>query len=120
MSVKPEFAVYACSALCGTVCVMSNLDEIERKLLAGDSSLEAVGARLLLIRKALGLSQAQMADVMATSANNYQEMEYGHQYPRPYQIQLLMDAHGCDHNLVYGGKAAKAPPEVVLYVASKA
>jgi Predicted transcriptional regulators len=91
-----------------------SIDDLRAVLRLGDTSETAVGSRLKLLRKVLGLTQRGMAAAMGTTVNNYQAVEYGKQHPRPHQVQSLMDAYGLDYNLIYGGDPKGCPAGVAL------
>lgn len=99
--------------------------ELFTALNRGDVSERAVGARLKLLRYALGikvgrtkLTQKEMADLLGAEVNNYQHIERGKQYPRPHYIETLREKTGIDHNLIYAGDHKCLGPELTLAVLS--
>jgi transcriptional regulator with XRE-family HTH domain len=87
--------------------------ELKNLIAPGDSTKEASGARLKLLRTAMGLTQVAMADIMGTAPNNYQAMEKGLTYPRPTYIQNLYEMKRVDHNFIYAGDAGRLPADVL-------
>ena len=94
--------------------------DLKKLILTGDSSKEASGARLRLLRAAMGATQVAMADIVGTAPNNYQAMEKGLTYPRPTYIQNRCDRTRVDHNFIYAGDAGRLPADVLAQLEAEA
>lgn len=116
---EDRISAYRAERAFGIVRDVDMQSEIRRYVRFGDASKEAVGHRLFLVRKGLGLTQQAMADILGTTQKNYQHIEKGKTYPQVIFIQNLLEAEGIDHNYVFGGNAGRLPSLLRDAIASR-
>ena len=96
----------------GLLTDMGWVDEFSAIVQHGNGDKAATAHRMKLCRAVLGLTQADMAELIGTTTSNYQHIERGATYPQPPYILRLLLAHGIDHNFIYVGDWSKLPTEI--------
>lgn len=66
-------------------------------------SPEAVGKRLFALRRALDLTQAEMADQYGFTPSNWANYENGYPFPATSAIQLVSKINGLSFDFIYRG-----------------
>lgn len=75
----------------------------------GDTSQDAIGYRLRLLRAATGKTQTEVAEFAGMKLSAYQHHERGQSTIRPIQAEGIMGALGADHNWIYSGRWSWLP-----------
>lgn len=86
-------------------------DELERLFHYGDSSPEAVRARLIAARKAAGLNTTQAAEALGIPKQTYSSQET-RGAPRIKTVRFFYRAHGIDFNYMFHGDFTHLPAPV--------
>lgn len=76
-------------------------------------SPEAVGHRLKVIRRAFGLTQAQVADIIGCTVANVSNMESGRQRPTILQAMRLGEVFGLTLDYIFLGRPTLLPLETI-------
>ena len=66
----------------------------------GDSVALRIGSRIRVIRKALGLSQAELGERIGLTADRIQKYENGARKPNPEQLQEIADGLGVNYKIL--------------------
>lgn len=70
---------------------------------------ERIGARLSLIRRALGLSSSEIADALGIERTYWSRFENGRRAPNELTVALLMERYGVTSDFVIFGRWAGLP-----------
>lgn len=83
------------------------------QMLNGDTSLRAIGLRIIATREALGLNQATFARLAGLSPQAMNNYERGLQRPALDQAIMLCRTHGCTLDWIYLGDRSGLPGRIL-------
>lgn len=68
--------------------------------------------RLIALRKALGVSKAEFADVIGLDRSSYTKIEKGAKPLLPYSAYRIFERYGVDMNFIYLGQVGGLPSDL--------